>query len=61
MKKKAKEMAKKIVDEMTMVGLQRREEGNQCALIAVDLVLKTDLYSQDRDLWIEVRNQIEKL
>lgn len=61
MKKKAKKMAKEIVDEMTMVGLQRREEGIQCGLIAVDLVLKTDLYSQDRDLWIEVRNQIEKL
>lgn len=60
MKKKVKAKAKEIVDNFTIVGLQRRDEGKQCALIAVDLVLQTDLYSQDRDFWIEVRKQIEK-
>jgi hypothetical protein len=28
----------------------------QCVLNAIDVVLTTDLYSQDRDYWIEVKD-----
>jgi hypothetical protein len=36
-------------------------KAKQCALIAVNLVLSTDLYSMDRDFWINVYEEIEKL
>jgi hypothetical protein len=34
-----KEKAKELVDKFTVVGLQQRNEGIQCALIAVDEIL----------------------
>lgn len=35
-----KEKAKELVDKFTVVGLQQRNEGYQCALIAVDEILE---------------------
>jgi len=34
-----KDKAKELVDKFTVVGLQQRNEGIQCALIAVDEIL----------------------
>ena len=34
-----KDKAKELVDKFTVVGLQQRNEGIQCALIAVDEII----------------------
>jgi hypothetical protein len=61
---KPQEKAKELVDKFTVVGLQQRNEGIQCALIAVDEIL--DINSVDRDYylcdyWNDVKEEIEKL
>ena len=59
------EKAKELVDKFTVVGLQQRNEGIECALIAVDEILETvviyDYISQDYQFWIWVKQEIEKL
>jgi hypothetical protein len=70
------EEAKELVDKFTVVGLQQREEGYQCALIAVDTILdfiKFNVvpYTYDKDSmkavidnkqhYIKVKKEIEKL
>jgi len=50
MEKIAKNKAKKILQKMP----------KKYAQMAVELVLGTHLYSEDRDFWIEVLNQINK-
>ena len=59
------EKAKELVDKFTVVGLQQRNEGIECALIAVDEILETvviyDDISQDYQFWIWVKQEIEKL
>lgn len=55
-----KDKAKEIVDKFTMVGLQRREEGKQCALIAVDLLFESAASLNVR-YWNTVKKEIEKL
>jgi len=60
-----KEKAKELVDKFTVVGLQQRAEGYQCALIAVDEILKVVLIYNDTQAevtyWQEVKQEIEKL
>jgi hypothetical protein len=56
--------AKELVDKFTVVGLQQRNEGMQCALIAVDEILSINSVDKDEDLsnyWQEVKQEIEKL
>jgi hypothetical protein len=58
-----KEKAKQLVDKFTVVGLQQRNEGIQCALICVDEVLD-EYWSHDcnrRDWWKQVKEEIRKL
>ena len=58
-----KENAKELVDKFTVVGLQQRNEGIQCALICVDEVLD-EYWSHDcnrRDWWKQVKEEINKL
>jgi hypothetical protein len=55
-----KEKAKELVDKFTLVGLQQRNEGIQCALIAVDEILHTCVESMIY-YWNEVKTEIEKL
>jgi hypothetical protein len=58
------EKAKELVDKFTVVGLQQRNEGIQCALIAVDEILDINSVDKDYDLcdyWNEVKQEIEKL
>lgn len=58
-----KDKAKQLVDKFTLVGLQQRNEGIQCALICVDEVLD-EYWSHDcnrRDWWNQVKEEIQKL
>ena len=60
----AKEKAKQLVDKFTVVGLQQRNEGYQCALIAVDEILDNNLWFNDEinnNYWFEVKQEIKKL
>jgi hypothetical protein len=63
--------AKELVDKFTVVGLQQRNEGIQCALIAVDEIVK-EIQCNEFDFqlhvpmsvykyWKNVKQEIEKL
>jgi hypothetical protein len=63
-----KQKAKQLVDKFTVVGLQQRNEGIQCALICVDEILDVIKvipygmqYLSARDYFEEVKEEIEKL
>ena len=63
-----KDKAKELVDKFTVVGLQQRNEGIQCALICVDEILQAIKpirygldYINKRDDWEEVKQEIENL
>ena len=67
MKAKAKLKAKELLEKF-MIPIDELhsypmcfETAKQCASIAVELVLSTDLYSEDRDFWIMVCEKLEKL
>lgn len=52
--------AKELVDKFSVVGLQQRNEGVACALIAVDeIVLHCNQY--EWKYWNEVKQEIVKL
>ena len=58
------EKAKELVDKFTVVGLQQRNEGIQCALICVDEMLKVDWFIPDGEIYeflLKVKKEIEKL
>ena len=61
------EKAKELVDKFTVVGLQQRNEGIACALIAIDEILSIkkeiwdDFHSEYFDWWNEVKQEIENL
>ena len=65
-----KEKAKELVDKFTVVGLQQRNEGIQCALIAVEEIIYSYPHTYDmekdstkdgKDIYIimNVRSNIE--
>jgi hypothetical protein len=62
-----KNKAKELVDKFSVVGLQQRNEGIQCALIAVDEMLnfQENLIITEGSMayhyWNEVKTEIEKL
>ena len=60
-----KEKAIELVDKFTVVGLQQRAEGYQCAIIAVDEIMKVVSIYNDTQAeyyyWEEVQQEIEKL
>jgi hypothetical protein len=62
------EKAKDLVDKFTVVGLQQRNEGIQCAIIAVDEIMENLTfmpygiqYLSQIDYWEGVKTQINKL
>lgn len=67
----AKQKAKELVDKFTLVGLQQRNEGIQCALITVDEIVGLDIFNcncewsdedgDTREYWQQVKTEIEKL
>jgi len=61
-----KEKAKQLVDKFTLVGLQQRNEGMQCALICVDEMIELladDSWRNRNELMFyeEVKKQIHAL
>ena len=57
------EKAKELVDKFTVVGLQQRNEGIQCAIICVAEMLKVAYFGDDKNYFylLDVRQEIEKL
>jgi hypothetical protein len=59
-----KEKAQELVDKFTVVGLQQRNEGIQCAIIAVAEMLKVAWFIPDGEIYeflLKVREEIEKI
>jgi hypothetical protein len=58
-----KEKAKELVDKFSTVGLQQRNEGIACALIAVDEIINLlgDITNNEIDYWELVKKEIENL
>jgi hypothetical protein len=59
-----KDKAKELVDKFTVVGLQQRNEGIQCALIMCDELLSNPLFFADWGqlyFWQSVKKEIENL
>jgi len=66
----SQEKAKELVDKFTLVGLQQRNEGIQCALIAVDELIRVTPWGGDidneiaddsKEFYMKVKQEIEKL
>jgi len=58
------EKAKELVDKFSTVGLQQRNEGIACAIIAVEEILSIRLVHQDSYLtiyWGKIKEEIERL
>lgn len=60
------EKAKELVDKFTVVGLQQRNEGIQCAILCVDQILQVlSSKSLSSEFWImyyeQVKQEIERL
>jgi hypothetical protein len=53
-----KDKAKELVDKFTLVGLQQRNEGIQCAVIAVDEIIQACHWYQT-GFWMSVKKEIE--
>ncbi len=56
--------AKELVDKFTVVGLQQRNEGVACALIAVDEIISVidpETFLMSWLFWKEVKKEIENL
>jgi hypothetical protein len=59
-----KDKAKELVDKFTLVGLQQRNEGIQCAEIAVDEIISVidpETFLMNWLFWKEVKKEIELL
>jgi hypothetical protein len=56
-----------LVNKFSTVGLQQREEGIACALIAVDEIIQAidwhdyEMPNNDTNYWLEVREEINNL
>lgn len=62
----AQDKAKALVDQFTIVGLQQRNEGIQCAILCVDKTLEVlSSKSVSNEFWImyyeQVKEEIKKL
>ena len=60
-----KDKAQELVDKFTVVGLQQRNEGIQCALIAVDEIINVTAglkgWIDGFQYWEVVKQEIQKL
>lgn len=55
------EKAKELVDLFTVVGLQQRNEGIQCAILCVDQILEMlSSKSVSNEFWIMYYQQVKK-
>lgn len=57
-----KEKAIQLVEQFSLVGLQQREEGIACAIIAVGEILSAHLFDLDeKEYWEQVKQEIQNL
>ena len=59
-----KDKSKELVDKFSIVGLQQRNEGIQCALIAVDEIISVidpETFLMSWVFWKQVKKEIENL
>ena len=59
-----KDKAKELVDKFSVVGLQQRNEGIACALIAVDEIISVidpETFLMSWLFWKQVKKEIENL
>jgi hypothetical protein len=62
-----KDKAKELVNKFSTVGLQQREEGIACAIIAVNEIIQAidwhdyEMPNNDTNYWLEVRKEIQNL
>ena len=62
-----KDKAIELVNKFSTVGLQQREEGIACALIAVDEIIQAidwhdyEMPNNDTNYWLKVRKEINNL
>jgi hypothetical protein len=59
-----KEKAQELIDKFTLVGLQQRNEGIQCAIIMVDELLSNSTFllsNGELYFWNQVKEEIQKL
>ena len=62
-----KDKAKELVNKFSTVGLQQREEGIACAIIAVNEIIQAidwhdyEMPNNETNYWLEVRKEIENL
>jgi hypothetical protein len=62
-----KDKAIELVNKFSTVGLQQREEGIACALIAVDEIIQAidwhdyEMPNNDTNYWLDVRKEISNL
>ena len=60
-----KDKARELVDKFTVIGLQQRNEGIQCALIAVDEIINVTAglkgWIDGFQYWEVVKQEIQKL
>jgi hypothetical protein len=62
-----KDKAKELVDKFTVVGLQQRNEGIQCALISVDEICEAinwhefEVPNEEFNYWNRVKLEIQRL
>ena len=55
------EKAKELVDLFTVIGLQQRNEGIQCAILSVDKILEVlSSKSVSNEFWIMYYEQVKK-
>jgi hypothetical protein len=61
------EKAIELVNKFSTVGLQQREEGIACAIIAVNEIIQSidwhefEMPNNETNYWLEVRKEIQKL
>ena len=60
-KDKAKELVWKYLPILELWKENNSNKAKECALIAVNEILKLDIYSSDEYYWQEVKQEIEKL
>jgi len=53
--------AKELVDKFSAVPLLDSYEAKQCALIAVDEIIKVVGYNSESHIWMKVKQEIEKI
>jgi hypothetical protein len=62
-----KDKAIELVNKFSTVGLQQREEGIACAIIAVNEIIQSidwhefEMPNNETNYWLEVRKEIQKL